>query len=160
MTILRRPQHWTSRTQMLRLESLGKIWSYSTTPSEAQICTATKKSQGPTKDVPIISAATAYDCADTNETYILVFNEYLWFGGQLNHSLHNPNQIRHNGHGFWDNPYDIARGLEIEAGPITISLRQQGTKLGFVSRVPTKQELQNCTHINMTSVKQWNSNEV
>ena len=50
-----------------------------------------QKSQGPTKDVPIISAATAYDCADTNETYILVFNEYLWFRGQLDHSLYNTN---------------------------------------------------------------------
>ena len=112
-----------------------------------------QKSQGPTKDAPIVSAATTHDCADTNETDILVINEYLWLGGQLDHSLHNPNQIRHNGHGFWDNPYDTARGLRKEAGPITVPMRQQGTKLGFVSKVPTRQELQNCNHTNMTSVK-------
>ena len=50
--------------------------------------------------------------------------------------------------------------MKLEAGPITIPMRQQGTKLGFISRVSTRQELQNCDHINMTSIKQWNPNEV
>ena len=36
--------------------------------------------QNPIKDVPIVSAATAYDCPSTNQTYILIFHEFLWYG--------------------------------------------------------------------------------
>ena len=55
-----------------------------------------EKSQEPTKDIPIVTAATVYDCAENGQTNILVFNEYSWYGGDLDHSLHNPNQSRHN----------------------------------------------------------------
>ena len=70
-----------------------------------------QKYQEPTKDVHIFTAATAYDCAENRQTYILVFNGYLWYGGDLDHNLHNPNQIRHNGKKLWDNPFDAAHGL-------------------------------------------------
>ena len=43
--------------------------------------------QGPTKNVPIVTGATAYDCPHTNTTFILLFNESLYYGTQLDHSL-------------------------------------------------------------------------
>ena len=51
----------------------------------------------PMKDVPICSAATAYDDKTTGETTILVFHQGLWFGPSLANSLINPNQCRHFG---------------------------------------------------------------
>ena len=48
--------------------------------------------------------------------YIFVVNEALWYGTKLDHYLLNPNQIKHYGLNFWDNPYDKERGLKIKPG--------------------------------------------
>ena len=36
--------------------------------------------QNPINDVPIVSEATVYDCTSTNQTYILIFHEFVWYG--------------------------------------------------------------------------------
>ena len=73
----------------------------------------------------------------------------------------NPNQVRHNGIDFWDNPYDPMHELSIEAdGDVHIPLTYQGTKLFFNTRSPTEDELQSCIHISMTSDMPWNPGEV
>ena len=64
--------------------------------------------------VPIVTAATAYDSPTTGETYILIFNEVLWYGNKLDHSLINPNQLRHFGVHYWDNPYDHGKRVVYE----------------------------------------------
>jgi hypothetical protein len=43
--------------------------------------------------VPIVQAATAYDNRDTGETTILILNEAIWMGDQMEHTLINPNQL-------------------------------------------------------------------
>jgi len=64
------------------------------------------KAIAPIENVPIVTGATAYDCPVTQATYILVFHESLYYGTKLDHSLINPNQVRHYGIPFWDNPFD------------------------------------------------------
>jgi hypothetical protein len=115
----------------------------------------------PLLNVPIVTGATAWTCPSTRTTYILLFNEALYYGNKLDHTLLNPNQVRHNGIDFWDNPYDKDKELSIQVdrGP-TIPLEYVGTKLQFESRVPTRQELENCEHIEMTSDKLWEPGEV
>ena len=112
-------------------------------------------------NVPIVTGATAWTDPSDNKTYILVFHESLYYGTKLNHSLINPNQVRHNGIDYWDNPFDKSRkvGIDIDRGPI-IPLRYIGTKLIFSSRAPTSRELSECEHINMTSTHQWNPESV
>ena len=66
------------------------------------------------KDVPIVTTATAHACPSSNVTCILIFNEILWCGGRLDHSLINPNQLRAHGLGFWDNQCDPTRRLQID----------------------------------------------
>ena len=56
----------------------------------------------PKEGIPIVTGATAYDKEDGN-TYILVFHESLYYGNELDHSLINPNQVRHMGNNMWDN---------------------------------------------------------
>ena len=114
----------------------------------------------PSINVPIVSGATAYTCHDTNQTYILVVNEGLYYGNKLSHSLFNPNQLRMFGNPVWDNPFDHSRGLEIELKDLTIQLRSKGTKLLFETRAPTDEELQNCPHVQLTSRQPWNPHEV
>ena len=45
-------------------------------------------------DVPVVRGATLWTDQHTNEEYILIFNEALWMGDTLSHSLINPNQLR------------------------------------------------------------------
>ena len=118
-------------------------------------------SQDPIKDVPIVTGATAYDCPRTNTTYILLFHESLYYGTELDHSLINPNQLRHFGVGVWDNPFDTTRTLSIEVNDeLQIPLHMQGTKISFKSRSPTSQELASCPHISVTSSRPWNPTTV
>ena len=58
----------------------------------------------PIKNVPIVQAATAYQSEYTGQTYILIFNEALWMGDAIPHTLINPNQLRHFGMIVQDNP--------------------------------------------------------
>ena len=46
------------------------------------------------KSVSIAKAGTAWTSPETGSTYILVFNEGLWMGDKMDHSLINPNQLR------------------------------------------------------------------
>ena len=114
----------------------------------------------PLTNVPIITAATAWTNAITRETFILVFHECLYYGLKLKHSLINPNQIRHFGIYFWDNPFDKDRGLCIEGDEFSIPLSIRGTKVYFQSRAPTQHELDTCIMIEMTSPLEWNPYDV
>jgi len=58
----------------------------------------------PVSNVPIVTAATAWQSPHTGETYILVFNEALWMGDSMNCTLINPNRLRHFGTKVQDNP--------------------------------------------------------
>ena len=115
----------------------------------------------PIENVPIVTAATAYDDPITGTTYILVFNEAFYYGEKLDHSLINPNQIRDYGIPLWDNPYDVARDLSIDVNSsFSIPLHTMGTKVGFRTRLPTSDELTACEHVHMTSSRPWNPFEV
>lgn len=115
----------------------------------------------PVKSVPIVSGATTYHHPN-GDAFILIINEALYYGDKLDHSLINPNQVRHNGIGFWDNPYDSSHelGIEIYEKDIMIPMQYDGTKLAFRSSVPTEYELNVLPHIILTSSTQWNPGEV
>ena len=49
------------------------------------------KAYKPIANVPIVTGTTAWDDDDTGQTYNLVFNESLFYGTKLDHSLLNPN---------------------------------------------------------------------
>ena len=114
----------------------------------------------PIANVPIVTGATAYDDED-GTTFILIFHESLFYGKKLRHSLINPNQVRHHGLDFWDNPFDHRQELSIVLQDgIYIPLKYEGTRLFFKSRVPTREELSSCQHIEMTSSLPWEPSEV
>ena len=108
-------------------------------------------------NVEICTAATAFDDDTTGLTYILVFNQGLWFGSKMQHSLINPNQCRAYGIQICDDPFDPFRTLSIydPISDLTIPLYMNGTICSLKTRVPTPQELQECPHITMTSDLPW-----
>ena len=115
----------------------------------------------PITSVPIVSGASTYHHPN-GESYILIVNEALYYGNMLKHMLLNPNQVRHHGHGYWDNPYDQDRplGIELNEEGIWIPMKYNGTKLSFESSVPTDAELNSFPHIELTSSFQWEPGDV
>lgn len=104
---------------------------------------------------------TACDCPWTGHTYLRIINEGLYYGTKLDHSRINPNQLRAYGVQFWDNPFDIDRGLEINVNDnVIIPLVTKGTKVYFTTRAPTDEELLSCPKIDLMSKNEWNPGEV
>jgi hypothetical protein len=97
------------------------------------------------KDSPIVSAATAWMDNDTGEMIILYFNQVLWYGDKLIHSLINPNQLCHHGIPMCDDITDQQCQFGINLyGELFIPLEMKGMTIYFELRVPTKWEMQNC----------------
>ena len=91
-------------------------------------------------------------------------NEGLFYGTKLDHSLLNPNQIRHFGNLFQDNPFDKNQPLSITCPEsLEIPLENKGTKIRFNSRVPTDFELETIPEtqrVHLTSPTPWNPSTV
>jgi hypothetical protein len=66
-----------------------------------------------TKNVPIVSAATAWTNKESGETIILYFHQVLWYSKRLKHSLLNPNQLHHYGRSVCDDVTDKSRSFGI-----------------------------------------------
>ena len=117
----------------------------------------------PLENVPIVTAATAWDHPDTGETWLLIMNEGLFYGSKLGHSLLNPNQLRHHGVIYQDNPFDSAPLSITIPGLLKVPLQSQGTKIRFSSRVPTISELEfipESRRIELTNLAHWNPSTV
>jgi hypothetical protein len=113
------------------------------------------------KGVPIVKGATAWTSDLTGETFILVFSEALWMGAVLDHSLVNPNQLRHYGVTVQDNPFSTTQmHIATEDGNFIIPLAADGTTIHFPTRTPTDKELQTCRHVTLTSQSEWNPRDV
>lgn len=99
--------------------------------------------------IPVARAATAIR-DDTGATYILIVNEALYFGPSLDHSLINPNQIRHFGIPVSDDPFDRSRQFGIDHDELFIPFSTSGSTVYFESFLPTNEELEQCKHIVLT----------
>jgi hypothetical protein len=87
-------------------------------------------------DVPIVSAATARMDEESGETVILWFNQILWYGNKLDHSLINPNQLCNNGISVCDDITDRNRrfGIDIHSD-IFIPFEMKGTIVLFTNQM-------------------------
>ena len=82
----------------------------------------------PVKGVPIAHVATAWQSPVSGQTYILVFNEALWMGTTMDHTLLNPNQLRHYGTIVQDNPtLPLPLSIIAEDWSFCIEIFMQGT---------------------------------
>lgn len=110
-------------------------------------------------NIMIVSAATAWTSQATGETYILIFNEGLWMGDTMNHSLINPNQLRSFGVTVQDNPFSTSP-LYISTEDFVLPLYTSGTNVIADTRTPTSEELQICTHVTLSSPHPWDPHSV
>jgi hypothetical protein len=111
------------------------------------------------KGIPIVSAATAYDCPTDGETYLLIFNEFLFLGDRLPVSLLCPNQLRAFGLSVCDTPQqfdaDSPHDISFPDSKLRIPREMEGVVSYFTSRRPTDDEIANCTRLEMTSEAVW-----
>ena len=116
----------------------------------------------PLNGIPVVTGATAWTSPETGETQILVFHEALWFGDRLDHSLINPNQVRHFGVTLDDNPFvgDMGIKFDPDDDAIDIPFSSMGTTIYFDSRTPTESELQTCPKVYLTSKTEWDPRSV
>jgi hypothetical protein len=91
---------------------------------------------------------------------LLIGNEMLYFGPEMERSLLNQNQIRHYGGRVQDDytRNDEEFGIHIEG--IFIPFEMTGTTISFESRFPSNQEIDDLPHIVMTSPETWKPKEV
>ena len=116
-------------------------------------------SYDPMNDVQVATCLTAYT-DEYGRTWILVFNEVLWFGTTMDHSLINPNQMRMTGTSVSDDPFDSTRKFGINHEKLFIPFSTDGTCVYFDTRVPTEQERNECTRIVMTGDTEWDPSSV
>ena len=114
----------------------------------------------PSKEVPIATVATAYDCPGSGETFILIINEALYFGDTLSFSLLCPNQLRDNeihvDERHRTHAPDSIFGIYVPTTPLHIPFDLDGVIAGFHSRQPTESELDNiANHVELTSKVEW-----
>ena len=111
--------------------------------------------------VPIAKSGTAWTSPETGATYILVFNEGLWMGDKMNHSLINPNQLRLYGATVQDNPVcDYPLYIMTEDGEFVLTLGMKGTNVMANTHRPTMEELHDCMHITLSSHHLWDPHRV
>ena len=103
-------------------------------------------------DIPVAQVATAMTL-ENGETVILIINEALYFGNQMDHSLVNPNQIRAYGIDVSDNPYDRERDFGIQHDDCFVPFSTEGSTVYFDTFVPTDHQLETMRHIELTSDK-------
>ena len=106
------------------------------------------------KDVPVATVATGITTSDGIE-YILVFNEVLYFGDTMDHTLINPYQIRHYGISVSDNPFDDDKPFGIDHEEVFVPFSTSGTMVYFESFYPTKDQMERCPLIVLTSESEW-----
>lgn len=110
------------------------------------------------ENVPIVTACTAYDDAETGETIILIFHQVLWFGDAMPQSLISSQQIRSFGISMCDDPYDPHRpiGIDDQVSGIKIPFNTENSMVGITTRRPSLEEVHDCRNLVMTNELPWN----
>jgi hypothetical protein len=90
---------------MLTLVVLFANWKLLDSTNEVCEVTPFLDSYELVKEVMVTRCGTVWTYPDTGHEYLLVGDQMLWFGSQMDHSLINPNQIREYGLPVYDDPF-------------------------------------------------------
>jgi hypothetical protein len=113
-------------------------------------------------NIPIVTATTALDDAATGVTYILVVGQCIYMGDKMLNSLICPNQLRSFGITVDDCPQHLAspdhpstHSIYCRDEDFRIPLSLNGVTSGFMTRMPTVQEIETCRWIHLTNEHHW-----
>ena len=114
------------------------------------------------KKVPIVTGATGYTPPTTGQRSILILNEALWLGNQMQHTLINPNQLRHFGLIVKDDTYamDEPMRIEVEYGKFVMPQQYNGTVIYLDTCTPTDDNFRSLPHVTMSPPHRWNPHDI
>ena len=111
-------------------------------------------------DVPVITGATLWTSPHDRDEYILIFNEGLWMGDTLQHTLVNPNELQAYGTTLQDNPFSSSPLCFDPPNVPVIALTTMGTIIYCTTRIPSDQELSSLPHITLSSSTTWDPHNI
>ena len=79
----------------------------------------------------------AWTDPQSGNTYILIYNESLAFGNDMDHSLINLNSSILFDILVWENPYDCKRPIRMETGYLFIPFQTEGSNIFFNNHYPS-----------------------
>ena len=115
-------------------------------------------------NVPVVTAATAYDDERTGNTYILIIGHAIYMADSMPNTLICPNQLRKHGVVVDDcprhlspvsNPSSHSITCRNEERELQIELKLQGVTSYFNTRTPTQTELETCKWIYLSDEYHW-----
>jgi hypothetical protein len=113
-------------------------------------------------DIPIVTAATAYDDPNTSTTNILILGQAIYMGDKMENSLICPNQLRTNGITVEDCPKYLAppdkpstHSIYLPDEDKYLPLTLQGITSSFMTRTPTVEEIKTCKWITLSNEYEW-----
>ena len=113
----------------------------------------------PISNIDVATVATAYTSPENGRTIILIINECLYFGDRMGHSLLNPNQLRNYGVLVRDVPLQFressTHSIYLPGPSLDLPLELEGVISFLETRRPTRQEMEECQHITLTSDEPW-----
>ena len=108
------------------------------------------------KILSIVQADIAYDNTETGDKTILIVNEVIWLGDQIEHTLVNPNQLCSYVITVQDNQFSKSPTfIWMEYHEFSLLLVSKGTVLVVADRIPTDRELQTFPLIIILSEHKW-----
>ena len=111
-------------------------------------------------DVPVVTGATLWMSPHDGNEFILIFNEGLWMGNTLQHTLVYPNQLQVYSTTILDNPFAPSPlKFQPPTGPI-IPLTTMGTIIYCNTHTPSDHELSTLPHIPLSSSATWDPHNV
>ena len=111
------------------------------------------------RNIPIVTGATVWTNSQDGAPILLIFNEALWMGDRLHHTLINPNQLRSYGVDVQDNPF-AKEDLAIITADYIILLDTHCTTIFCDTRSPTEAELQQLPRVILTYAIDWDPQKV
>jgi hypothetical protein len=141
---------------------LGFGWQVMEESGESCIVRPYSGESGESTEMRVVNAATAYDHPTNGEVYILQVQQGLYAGEAQTPSLLCPNQLRYNGIQVDDVPRQFnprsTHSIYFPREEVSIPLKLNGVMSCFVTRYPTREELRDCTWLQMTSSERWDPN--
>ena len=117
------------------------------------------KEYKPFNAIPIAKVATIWDDPATEQPYILIIHEAMYFGSKLSNTLLNLNQIGANGVEVHDIPRQFNKqskhAFYLPEEKILLPLTLIGIISGFDCRKPTAQEFDELPRLELTSDMDW-----
>lgn len=114
------------------------------------------------KDIPVVTAATAFDDPRHGTAYILILNQALYMADIVETTLLCPNQLRTNGLIVDDVPIHLAplsrpltHSIYCPDTNVRLPLSLKGVISYIDTRTPTKEELSTCQWVTLTSDTPW-----